>query len=281
MYCFEHLEIKKINNYAVIYLKRKPVNALTIQMSLDIENAVAKLAKDDDVKVIIITGGIKYSFSAGSDLEEILSIMKSPGVVSENMVEASLPVQKAFTNIAACPKVTIAVINGVTIGLGVELALACDIRIASDLSWFKMAQTNIGIIPGAGGTQRLPRLIGEAKAKELIFTGRKVKSQEARELGLVNKIVSHGKELERAVKIACEIIENSALNAVSLAKKAIQFGLYIGDIEEGLENEMKFFSETYHWEDSFEGIIATMEKRKPNFNHKNKLENKREGDKEL
>ncbi|HEX9058932.1 MAG TPA: enoyl-CoA hydratase/isomerase family protein, partial [Clostridia bacterium] len=164
---YEYLNVEKHNGYALLTITRKPANALTIKTALDIAEIVDELGKDDEIRVIIITGGIQFSFFVGSDLDEIYNIMKMPGDVGTNMVNASKPVQDAFNAIEKCPKVTIAAINGIVVGLGVELALACDIRIVSELAWFKMAQVTIGIIPGAGGTQRLPKIVGLGNAKEL------------------------------------------------------------------------------------------------------------------
>lgn len=266
MKSYEHLDVDKRDGYCIITISKKPANALTIKVCLDLADLIDELNVDDDVRAIIITGGIKFSFFTGSDLDEIYSIMNEPGDPAENMMRASRPVQEAFTRIADSPKVTIAAINGVTIGLGVELALACDMRIISELAWFRLAQVGIGIIPGAGGTQRLPELVGVAKAKELIFTSRKVKAEEAEQMGLVNRVVPYGDELKAAIVLANEITKQPSY-ALSLAKKAIQQQSAL-PLQARLDREMELLGESYHSNEAFEGIEAVMEKRTAVFNKK-------------
>lgn len=260
----DRFRVEKKNKYCIITYTNKPVNALTIGDSICLSKIIRDINMDKDIRAIIITGGIKYSFCAGSELNEISDIMNQDGDVCENMVNNSKPVQEAFTEIENSPKVIIGAINGVTIGLGFELALVCDIRISSEIAWFKMAQVNIGIIPGAGGTQRLPRIVGLSKAKEYILTGRKIAAREALEVGLVNELVPHGHELARAEELACIIASNTPGEAVRLAKQSINSGIEM-PLELALVQEMKLLGETYEYQAAFEGIQAVMEKRKPNF----------------
>jgi enoyl-CoA hydratase/carnithine racemase len=265
MNVFEHINVCVKGCYAVIGIRKEPANALTIQDCIDIKDAMGELNKDDKVRAIIITGDIRYSFFTGSDLDEIYAIMKKNGEVSENMVSSSKPVQDAFNDIEKSPKVTIAVVNGLAIGLGCELALACDIRIINGRASFRFAQTGIGIIPGAGGTQRLPQIVGVAKAKELIFTARKVSADEAMRIGLVNAVTPFGKEMEFAEDMAERIAANTGAQAVRLAKEAINFN-YLYRRREGMDAEMECFGQTYYSEDAFVGIEAAMLKSKVNFN---------------
>lgn len=253
------------DGYAIITINKPPFNALTIKNCLDLCEIVQELDKNEHVKVIIITGGIKFAFFTGSDLDEIYGIMKMEGDPSQNMIAASRPVQQAFTQIEQCSKVVIAAVNGITIGLGLELMLATDIRVCGDMAWFRMAQTGIGIIPGAGGTQRLPRLVGVAKAKEIIFTAKKINAREALEIGLVNQITEHGSELGEAVGIAAGIIKNASPAAVRLAKEAIHFSM-LQDQQSGMDREMELLGRTYAGNDAFIGIERAMSKEKPVYN---------------
>lgn len=265
MSTYPNLSVDYYEHYAVIGIEKKPANALTIQNCIDISKIIKELEEDDTIRVIIIASKIRFAFFTGSDLDEISEIMHRDGDPNKNMVDASRPVQEAFTSIENSKKVLIAAINGLTIGLGVELALVCDIRICSELAWFKTAQTSIGIIPGAGGTQRLPKTVGIGKAKEIIYTAKKVNAQEALQIGLVNQVVPSGKEFDAAAKMAESIINNTPVHAVRLAKQAINYGIYASTLQDGLDYEMDCLGETYDNPDSFEGIAAVMEKRKADF----------------
>ncbi len=262
----EFITVENYSNYCIVKISRKPNNAIDLKTAVDLAYIIENLSNDKAIRAIIITGGIPFSFITGSDLDEFYEIMNQKGNVRENAVKASKPVQDALTRIEKSPKVIIAAINGITIGLGVELALVCDFRIASELAWYKFAQINIGIIPGAGGTQRLPKIVGVAKAKEFILTGKKINSDEALQCGLVNKLVKHGDELNYAINLAEEIAKNTPSNAIYLAKQSLDISKAMNlSFQEKLDWEMDLFGRTYDSQNAFEGIKAALEKRKPSF----------------
>ena len=175
-------------------------------------------------------------------------------------------IRDTFTEIENLPKPVICAINGVALGGGFELALACDIRIAAPEASFGLNEVSLGIIPGGGGTQRLPRLVGKAIAKEMIFTGRTLRAQEALKIGLVNQVVPDGEELRAAKDMAMQIMSKAPV-AVRMSKKAINEGLD-ADYEKSFEIEAECFREISKTEDLVEGIKAFLEKRQPEFKGK-------------
>lgn len=246
------------NNICTITLNReKSMNSINIALLDDLIKTFEELRFDEKVRVIVITGAGEKAFCAGADLKERITL-------SEKEVKQFIyKIRSGFNMIANYPKPVIAAINGIALGGGTELALACDIRIASENSKMGLTETKLAIIPGAGGTQRLPRLIGYGKAKELIFTGRAVDSQEALEIGLVNKICQPGDLLTECYKMAQMICENGPI-AVEQAKKAINRGSET-DIETGLVFESEAYQSCITSQDRIEGLKAFGEKRKPEY----------------
>ncbi|MBI4430895.1 MAG: enoyl-CoA hydratase/isomerase family protein [Candidatus Omnitrophica bacterium] len=246
---------------AVITIDRPPVNALSMQTMQELDSAIDELSKDDGVKAIVITGGGTYAFVAGADVSEIAQIT-SPDV-GKNL---ALKGQAVLDKIEALKKPIIAAINSVCLGGGNELAMACHMRVASDRARFGQPEINLGIIPGFGGTQRLSRLCGASKARELVLTGDMITAQEALRIGLVNKVVPDGEVLKQAKGLAKKIATKGAV-AVRLAQQAIAEGSAL-PLKDGLRKEAELFGEVCKTDDMKEGVKAFLEKRQPKFQHK-------------
>ncbi|MFQ6128638.1 MAG: enoyl-CoA hydratase/isomerase family protein [Thermoplasmata archaeon] len=255
-----YIKMQKEEGMGILTVDRPPVNAMSTEMVQEIGEAFKELENDDEVKVIIITGGGNYAFIAGADVKEMEGIDPEKGY---DLVRAG---QKVFWDIEHGSKPVIAAINGMALGGGNELAMACDIRIASDRARFGQPEVNLGLFPAYGGTQRLPRLVGKAIAKEMIFTGRTLRAQEALKIGLINQVVPDGEELRAAKDMAMQIMSKAPI-AVRMAKKAINQGLDV-DYEKAFEVEAECFREIGKTEDLMEGIRAFIEKRQPEFKGK-------------
>lgn len=255
------LLVEKIDKAAIITLNRPEVmNAINLNMLQALKNQIELIRSNPDIRVVIITGAGDKAFCAGADLEERVSF-------DEIQVKKFLfKMGDIFNSIESLNKPVIAAINGVALGGGTELALACDIRIASMNASMGLTETHLAIIPGAGGTQRLPRLIGRGKAKELIFTGRKVRAEEALQIGLVNKIEEKDALLDECKKMADTICEASPI-AIEQAKYAIDHGLDT-DLHTGLAIESNAYWITIPTADRLEGLMAFREKRKPEYKGK-------------
>ena len=208
-----------------------------------------------DLRVIIITGSGERAFCSGADLKERATL--GPDQVREYIYT----IRNLFTSIEELNKPVIAAVNGIALGGGTELALASDIRIASSNASMGLTETRLAIIPGAGGTQRLPRLVGKGKAKELIFTGQRIDAQEALKIGLVNRICEPGDLLAECQKMAAMICETGPV-AIEQAKYAINYGLET-DMHTGLAIESNAYWVCIPTEDRLEGLTAFKEKRKP------------------
>jgi len=213
-----------------------------------------------EVRIIIVTGTGEKAFCSGADLKERVTL--SPIQVKEYI----FTIRNLFTSIEQLNKPVIAAVNGIALGGGTELALASDIRIASMNASMGLTETRLAIIPGAGGTQRLPRLVGRGKAKELIFTGRRVNAEEALQIGLVNAICEKDELIPEAMKMAAMICETGPI-AIEQAKYAINFGLET-DLHTGLAIESNAYWVTIPTEDRLEGLAAFREKRKPVYKGK-------------
>jgi enoyl-CoA hydratase/carnithine racemase len=213
-----------------------------------------------DVRVIVITGAGEKAFCSGADLKE------RAGLPPEKVKEFIFTIRNLFTAIEQLGMPVIAAVNGVALGGGTELALACDLRIASTAATLGLTETRLAIIPGAGGTQRLPRLIGRGKAKELIFTGRRVESAEALQIGLVNRVVPPEALMDECRRMAAMICETGPI-AIEQAKYAINHGLET-DLATGLAIESAAYWVTIPTEDRLEGLTAFREKRKPVYKGK-------------
>lgn len=245
----------------VLTLNRpKVMNAFNFDLLNALKEQVEALRFKEDIRVVIITGSGQKAFCAGADLKERADM-------SERQVKAFIfTIRNLFTAIEDLNKPVIAAINGVALGGGMELCLACDIRIAAANASMGLTETRLAIIPGAGGTQRLPRLIGRGKAKELIFTGRRIDAQEALQIGLVNKICEKEALLDECQKMAAMICDAGPI-AIEQAKYAINNGLET-DLHTGLGIESNAYWVTIPTEDRLEGLAAFREKRKPVYRGK-------------
>ena len=246
------------NHIAFVTINRPDVlNCFDYETLQQLAQVVDQIELDPDVRVAIFTGAGEKAFSAGADLKERKTLTQQE--VRRN-VKA---IRDVFNHIAELPQPTIAAINGYAFGGGFELILACDFAIAVPEAKVGLTETSWGIIPGAGGTQRLPRLIGEMKAKELIFTAKKLTAQEAYEWGILTKVVSHENVVEASILFAGEMLRNGPI-ALKQAKYAICNGMNV-DIQTGLKIESKAYELTIPTEDRLEALAAFSEKRKPVF----------------
>lgn len=257
---YQVIQLTKENGVATITLNRPPMNPLNTKIFRELDKAVDELQADDSVKAIILTGAGDKAFAAGADLAEMVNLTP---VEAYDFCQCS---RIAFEKLENLGKPVIAAINGLALGGGTELALCCDFRIAADNAKFGQPEINLGIIPGGGATQRLPRLIGATKAKELIFLGDIFDAATAEKLGLVNKVVPTDALLEEAQKLAKKLASKPAV-AMRMAKTAINTGLNL-DIASALTLETQSFVVAFASDDRKEGISAFGEKRKPNFTGK-------------
>jgi len=222
-----------------------------------LQRILETLNEDSSARVVILCSSLPKVFCAGADLKERRRMNTSE---VKNFVSS---LRSTFSFVEALSVPTIAVIEGAALGGGLELALSCDLRVCGDAATFGMPETGLAIIPGAGGTQRLPRLIGRSQAKELIFTGRKVDGKQALALGLVSHCVSAGDAYSKALEIARDIIKKGPL-AIKLAKVAIDRGSEV-DTYSGMFVEESCYAELLNSNDRLEGLAAFAEKRKPNY----------------
>ncbi len=246
------------NGIATIELNRpNAANSLSVQMLNELQEIIENMKYNQSIRCVIITGAGEKAFCAGADLKERATM--NPVEVKKTV---SL-IRKTINDIEEFPKPVISAVNGVALGGGTELSLACDIRIASENALLGLTETSLGIIPGAGGTQRLSRLIGKGRAKELIFTARRISAKEAEKIGLVEYVVENEKLLEKAEEMASLISKNGPI-AVTQAKLAIDKG-YEADLQTGLAMEQAAYAITIPTKDRLEGLQAFKEKRKPNY----------------
>ncbi|MDA8234871.1 MAG: enoyl-CoA hydratase-related protein [Clostridia bacterium] len=240
----------------IITLNRpKVLNALNDIACEELFETILNFEKNDSVRVVIITGGEKV-FAAGADIGQMASA-KPVDFLGDQILYRAL---NAIENLS---KPVIAAVSGFALGGGCELALVADVRVASDNAQFGLPEITLGIIPGAGGTQRLPRLIGTARAKELIFSGDYITAEEALRVGLVNKVVAAEQLLDEAKKLANRFARHGAM-ALGLAKSCINEGIQM-DLKGGLQYENKCFSILFSTEDQKEGMKAFLEKRRPKY----------------
>ncbi|MEM2869244.1 MAG: enoyl-CoA hydratase-related protein [Thermoplasmata archaeon] len=255
---YENIVVSKEDGIGILTINRpKSLNALNTATLRELAAALEELERDEGVRVIIITGAGDRAFVAGADISE----MSGFGPM-EAEAFASLG-QQVMMKIQRWPKPVIAAINGFALGGGCELALACDIRIASEKARFGQPEVKLGVPPGFGGTQRLARLIGPGKAKEWILSGDMYDAAEALRIGLVERVVSPDRLMEEARKLAATIASRGQI-AVKLAKLCIDRGLDM-DLESGCALEKQSFSLCFSTQDRVEGMKAFLEKREPKF----------------
>ena len=257
MASYETLLVERRGRVAVITINRPDkMNALNIQTRGEGAAALEELREDDSVRVVVFTGAGDRAFIAGADIAEFAG--RTAITQRDVMLGRSL-----FTAVDSFPKPIIAMVNGYCFGGGCELAMACDLRVASETAVFGQPEINLGIIPGGGGTQRLTRLVGETKAMELILTGDRIDAQTAFRLGLVNLVVPAADLEAKTMELAGRIAEKSPI-ALRLAKEAVRIASR-SNLDEGLRREVDLFALCFSSEDKDEGVSAFLEKRKPEF----------------
>ncbi|MBB6570745.1 enoyl-CoA hydratase/isomerase family protein [Kribbella sandramycini] len=246
----EFVNLTVSDGVGTIRLDRPKMNALNVQVQEEIRAAALEAAANDDVRAVVVYGGEKV-FAAGADIKEMADMSYA------DMVKRSGPLQSSLAAVAAIPKPTVAAVTGYALGGGCELALCADYRIAADDAKLGQPEILLGIIPGAGGTQRLSRLVGPSKAKDLIYTGRFVDAAEALQIGLVDRVVPAAEVYTAAVAWAAQFANGAAL-ALRAAKEAIDAGLGV-DLATGLEIERQQFAALFATEDRSTGMKSFVE----------------------
>jgi len=255
---YETITVETQGRVGVITLNRpKALNALNTQLMTEVVGAAKRFDTSAEIGAIVITGSDR-AFAAGADIKEMSS--KSYADVQSERFFGD------WDALAALNTPTIAAVNGFALGGGCELAMLCDIIIAGESAKFGQPEINLGVIPGIGGSQRLTRAIGKAKAMDMILTGRQMKADEADRLGLVSRVVPADQTLSTALEVAAEIAGKSAI-ASSLAKEAVNRAFESG-LTEGVRTERSLFYATFASDDQTEGMAAFVEKREPNFQHR-------------
>ncbi len=247
---FVRLEVDKDKRVGTLRLERPPMNALSQQVCNELLEGAAEAEADENVQALVVWGGPKV-FAAGADIKEFPS-----WTYADVKGDAGSVLQRAMDRLARLPMATIAAVNGYALGGGCELALACDFRYIADSAKMGLPETSLGIFPGAGGTQRLPRLIGTSRAKELIFSGRPIDAVEAERIGLANKVCPTDDVYDEAVKAAARFAKGPY--ALRLAKQAIDDGIEMS-LDQGLRLEQTLFAEAFTTKDARTGIASFVE----------------------
>lgn len=257
---YETITIDKRGGVAVLTINRPDkLNALNMKVHEEGVAALGELKADASVRVVVLTGSGEKAFIAGADISEFVEA--TPVSQRDLFHERTL-----FNTIDTFPKPVIAMINGFCLGGGNELALACDIRVASEKSKFSQPEINLGIMPGGGGTQRLARLIGEGRAMEMCLAGDMIDAETAHRFGLLNHVFPAERLEEETMKLANKIAEKAPI-ALQLTKEAVKFASR-SNLDEGLRREVDLFAICFSTEDKKEGVSAFLEKRKPEFKGK-------------
>jgi enoyl-CoA hydratase len=248
-----------LGRIAHLELVNPPLNLITHELLGELEKSLATLerAAPGDVRVVVVSGSGERAFSAGSDVREF-EVQRGPAGRERHALE-----ERVMSRVACLPMPTIAAIEGNALGGGLELALACDIRVASERTKLGLPEVRLAVTPGAGGTQRLPRVVGLARAKELILTGRVIDAEEAERIGLVSRVVPPGEVRQAAETIADEIAARGPL-AVREAKRLVDDALD-RDLESGLAAEIETSQRVFATEDMVEGAAAFFAKRDPDY----------------
>lgn len=247
----------KNGRIAKITFNNPPMNVLTAQLNSELLAALEGFENDRDISVIIITGSGDRAFMAGADINEFTG--------EKAIYEKTYAIQQVLNKLENISKCTIAFLNGYTLGGGLELALCCDFRIAESHAQLGLPEVTLGLLPGAGGTQRLSRLIGLTKAKELLFTGEIISAHEALEIGILNKVFEKGEGENNTLKFA-EKIASLSIDAIASIKKLTN-SAHDTSLLEGLKRERDEIRNLYLTKNAQEGINAFKEKRKPKFNN--------------
>jgi enoyl-CoA hydratase/carnithine racemase len=254
---YETLLIERADGHAVVTLNRPPANTISAQLVAELEAAVEELVRDDEVRAIVLTGAGDRIFCGGADLTGAFD------GGADDLAAFLRRGQTLLRRIERLPKPVIAAIQGHATGGGCEIAMACHLRLMKETARIGQTESNLGIIPGFGGTQRLPRLVGRTKALELLILGTQIPASEALALGLVNRVTKEGETLSEARALAA-IIARRAPIATRLIIECVDRGLD-GPLADGIEAEVRAFLETLRTEDAGEGIQAFFQKRPPEF----------------
>lgn len=257
---YQYIKVDIASKVAVVTIDRPPVNPLNSAVFIELTAIFIELEQDKNVHAIILTGNGQKAFVAGADIHEMSSLNAA------EMLEMNRVSGEAYNKIANLSKPVIAAINGVALGGGLELALACDLRIASERAKFAFPEVGLGIIPGGGGTQRLQKIVGQGIAKELLFFGEMFDAQRAIDLQIVNKVVPVEEVLSAAKEWALKLAEKPVI-ALRMLKIAVNEGANV-DLTTGLALERASFSTAFATDDRIEGMAAFVEKRKPTFTGK-------------
>ena len=251
----EYLLLEKKNNIGYLTINRpKQMNALSSAVLEELDAAVTQIENDDEIKAVIITGAGEKAFVAGADIGEMSTLTKAEGEAFGKKGN------DVFRKIETFPIPVIAAINGFALGGGCEISMSCDIRICSDNAVFGQPEVGLGITPGFGGTQRLARIVGVGKAKEMIYGGRNIKADEAYRIGLVNNVYTIEELMPAAKKLASIIAANAPI-AVRNCKKAINDGLDV-DMDQAIVIEEKLFGDCFETEDQKYGMAFFLDKNK-------------------
>ena len=254
---FKYIKFEMKDKYGIIYIDRvKQHNSLNLEVIAEFKRLLLELEKEK-IRALIITGSGDKAFIAGADIAEMKEL---------SMAEArefSQEGHQLMQQIEEFPAPVIAAVNGFALGGGNELMMACDLAIAEEGALFGQPETGLGIMPGFGGTQRLARLVGERKAKYLLYTGDRITAKEAEEIGLINQIVPDGSSLEEAEKLAQKIVKQAPV-AVKMTKESINYGIDAG-VERGISFEINAFSLCFGTEDQKIGMEAFKNREKPEF----------------
>jgi len=253
----ENVLLERRGRIALVIINRPDkLNALNIATRKALADRLDELRNDEEIRVVVITGAGEKAFVAGADINEF---------AGRTAVEqrAVMKARSVLTAAEDFPKPLIAMINGFCLGGGCELALSCDIRLASDRAKFGQPEINLGIIPGGGATQRMTRLIGEGKAMQMILTGEMIDAQEAHRLGLINEVHPAAELEAKTMELANKIAEKSPV-ALAMAKTSVKNAART-NLREGLDQEIDLFALCFSSEDKEEGVRAFLEKRKPEF----------------
>jgi enoyl-CoA hydratase/carnithine racemase len=256
----EPLVVVESGVVTTLRLQNPPLNLVTLELTRQLDGALADIEADPDVRAVVVTGTGDRAFCAGSDVKEFESLKGRVG-------EGKLDMEKAvYLRLARLPMPTIAAMQADALGGGLELALCCDLRVAAEGAKLGLPEVRLGVMPGSGGTQLLPRVVGLAKAKELILTGEIIDAKEALKIGLVNRVAPAGTALDISIGLG-ETIASRGPVAVREAKKALDLS---GDVslEQGLARELEGSERVFSSEDMLEGARAFFEKRQPRFTGK-------------
>lgn len=258
---YDCIKVAREGHVAILSFNRpEAMNALSTQTAKDLIAALEELELDDQVFAAVLTAEGDRAFCVGADLKERKTMSR------EEMKKQRALFVKAFTSVAMFPKPLVAAVNGFALGGGMEFSLCCDFIIASEKASFGLPEVGLAIIPGGGGTQLLPRVIGRNKAKELIYTGRRIPAQEAYEIGLVNHVVPAGELMVKTMEVMQEITKNGPI-ALQQAKRSVNLGVEL-DLNTALALEAECYNVCLATEDRDEGLKAFNEKRKPVYKNR-------------